>query len=360
MSTIKVLHVIARMNVGGTARYVEELVKNIPNSALATGHVQDAEVEDPAVESLPVFRIPHLGRRISPIADFKAWRELSNVVREQKPAILHTHTFKAGLIGRLVRGKHVRVHTFHGHLFDDYSFSKLEKFFITFAERLLAKRTDFLVSVGQEVGERLRARKIGSNKNWASVAPGVKEIPLMNKTRARMELDIFESGLLIGWMARMAQVKNPYLLLEVALGLPTTQFVMAGGGDLLDEIRLSAPENVKVIGWANPSIFLSAVDIIVSTSSNEGMPIALIEAQLAGLPVIATDVGSTKEVIDDKVTGLIVENNGENIVNAIERLKISPSFAKELGKSGRIRANLEFNTQRMLIAYLNIYQKLAK
>ena len=206
----------------------------------------------------------------------------------------------------------------------------------------------------------MRARKIGSNKNWASVAPGVKEIPLMNKTRARMELDIFESGLLIGWMARMAQVKNPYLLLEVALGLPTTQFVMAGGGDLLDEIRLSAPENVKVIGWANPSIFLSAVDIIVSTSSNEGMPIALIEAQLAGLPVIATDVGSTKEVIDDKVTGLIVENNGENIVNAIERLKISPSFAKELGKSGRIRANLEFNTQRMLIAYLNIYQKLAK
>jgi len=185
MSTIKVLHVIARMNVGGTARYVEELIKNIPDCALATGHVQDAEVEDPAVESLPVFRIPHLGRKISPIADFKAWRELSKVVQEQKPAILHTHTFKAGLIGRLTRGPHKHVHTFHGHLFEDKSFSLIERKVITLIERWLAHRTDVLISVGIKVGVELREERIGVGQKWISIPPGVKALPLFHKSHAR-------------------------------------------------------------------------------------------------------------------------------------------------------------------------------
>jgi hypothetical protein len=148
MSTIKVLHVIARMNVGGTARYVGALIQNIPESSLATGFVQGSELEDPALEVLPVFRIHHLGRKISLVDDFKAWRELSRIIQEQKPAIVHTHTFKAGLIGRLIRGDHKRVHTFHGHLFDDSSFSRLERKIIALVERILEPRTDVLISVG--------------------------------------------------------------------------------------------------------------------------------------------------------------------------------------------------------------------
>ena len=113
MSTTKVLHVIARMNVGGTARYVGELVENISNSKLASGFVQGSEVEDPSVSKLHVIRINHLGRKISPINDYKSWRELRAIIREHKPEIIHTHTFKAGLIGRLISGKHKHVHTFH-------------------------------------------------------------------------------------------------------------------------------------------------------------------------------------------------------------------------------------------------------
>ena len=131
MSTTNVLHVVARMNVGGTARYISELVTNIPNSKLATGFVQGSEVEDPSISKLPIVRINHLGRKISPLSDYKAWRELRKIIKEHKPAIVHTHTFKAGLIGRLIGGSHIRIHTFHGHLFYDNSFSKLEKKIIT-------------------------------------------------------------------------------------------------------------------------------------------------------------------------------------------------------------------------------------
>ena len=92
MST-QVLHVIARMNVGGTARYVGELVEKIPGSKLATGYVQGSEIEDPSVENLAVLRVPHMGRRISLINDFRAWIELKKIIREVEPAIVHTHTF---------------------------------------------------------------------------------------------------------------------------------------------------------------------------------------------------------------------------------------------------------------------------
>ena len=110
------------MNVGGTARYVGELVERIPDNKLATGYVQGSEIEDPCVQKLNVLRVRHMGRKISPLNDFRAWLELRKIVKEIKPAIVHTHTFKAGLIGRLIGGKHKRVHTFHGHLFDDQSF----------------------------------------------------------------------------------------------------------------------------------------------------------------------------------------------------------------------------------------------
>jgi glycosyltransferase involved in cell wall biosynthesis len=358
MSTIKVLHVIARMNVGGTARYVEELIKNIPDSALATGHVQGAEVEDSAVDSLPVFRIHHLGRKISPIADFKAWRELSKVIREQKPEILHTHTFKAGLIGRLTRGPHKKVHTFHGHLFDDNSFSFIEKKIIVLTEKLLAHRTDIFVSVGQNVGKELRDAGIGSNRRWISIAPGVRPLPIINKVKARTILELSNSKLIVGWMARMAPVKNPGLLLKIASQFPTIQFVMAGGGELLDEITLNAPANVKVLGWTDSSTFWSAVDIGISTSDNEGMPIALIEAQLAGVPVIATDVGSNSEVVDDQVTGLVTKNSTDALVKAVRKFETHPSLIGTLGASGKVRSSKEFSVIKMISSHISLYQEI--
>ena len=354
MST-QVLHVIARMNVGGTARYVGELVEKIPDNKVATGYVQGSEIEDPCVQKLNVLRVRHMGRKISPLNDFRAWLELRKIVKEIKPAIVHTHTFKAGLIGRLIGGKHKRVHTFHGHLFDDQSFSSLEKYMITNAEKFLANRTDLLISVGKKVGVELRAQGIGTEKEWLSIAPGVKALSIIDKTQARKSLGLSTEGVLFGWMARMAEVKNPFLLLEIARQLPQVSFVMAGGGNVLEEIKIKAPKNVSVIGWADASTFWSAVDCAISTSDNEGMPVALIEAQLAGVPVIATDVGSNAEVIEDGVTGMVTSKNPQELIEAIEKLVKGQNLIQKMGGAGRERATEEFSLEKMLNAHKNAY-----
>ena len=359
MSTTKVLHVIARMNVGGTARYVSELVEAIPDSKLATGFVQGSEVEDPSVSQLPVIRINHLGRKISLVNDYKAWRELREAVRECKPEIIHTHTFKAGIIGRLVSGTHKRIHTFHGHLFEDNSFSGLEKKIITLVEKWLAPRANVLVSVGLNVGKELREAGIGVGQKWVSIAPGVEALTLLEKSEARKSIGVNESEMLIGWMARMTSVKNPNLLLQVASRLPDVQFVMAGGGDLLETIKSNAPENVKVIGWADAATFWSAVDIAISTSDNEGMPVALIEAQLSGVPVIATNVGSNGEVIQDEETGLIASRSVDALVGAVNRFTSLPSLIRTQGDKGRDRASKEFSLEKMIRSHADLYREVS-
>ena len=348
------------MNVGGTARYVGELVEKIPNSKLATGYVQGSEIEDPCVKKLEVLRIQHMGRRISPFKDFRAWVELRKVIKEVKPLIVHTHTFKAGLIGRLVGGTHKRVHTFHGHLFDDQSFSMLEKKIIIITEKFLANRTNLLISVGKKVGVEIRAQGIGTEKEWLSIAPGVKALSAIDKTQARKSLGLSTEGVLFGWMARMAEVKNPSLLLEIARQLPQVSFVMAGGGNLLEETKIKAPKNVTVIGWADAATFWSAVDCAISTSDNEGMPVALIEAQLAGVPVIATDVGSNAEVIKGGFTGIVTSKNSNELINAVKKLVADKALMHTMGKTGRDRATEEFSLKKMLDTHKQAYVSLIK
>ena len=344
--------------MGGTARYVGELVEKIPDSSLATGYVQGLEVEDPCVQALPVIRVPHMGRKISPFKDFQSWFELRKIIDEQKPAIVHTHTFKAGLIGRLVGGPHRRVHTFHGHLFDDQSFSGLEKKVITFAEKFLANRTDLLISVGNKVGIELRTEGVGKNKNWQSIAPGVIALAHIEKKEARRKIGINNDSVLFGWMARVTEVKNPFLLIEVAKRLPSIDFVMAGGGNLLEQVKARAPKNLSVIGWADASVFWSAVDCAISTSDNEGMPVALIEAQLAGIPVIATDVGSNSEVIENGITGIVTTKDLEMLVSEVQRLARNASMRAAMGDMARIRALKEFNMEKMINTHTDAYAKI--
>jgi glycosyltransferase involved in cell wall biosynthesis len=358
MPQTKVLHVIARMNVGGTAKYVNALVANIPNSKLATGHVQGSEIEDPSLSVVSTIRIRHLGRKLSLFNDYKAWRELRTIIRDTKPEIVHTHTFKAGLIGRLILGNHKRIHTFHGHLFGDNSFSLLAKAVIIFFEKILAARTDVLVSIGDNVGSQLRRRGIGKAKLWVSIPPGIEPLTKIDKQLARNYLGLPQTKLLVGWLARVTEVKNPKLVIELAHQLPTIQFVMAGGGNLLNTIRQAAPENLLVLSWVDAAKFWSAVDIALSTSTNEGMPISLIEAQFMGLPVVATDVGSTKEVVIDNITGLLTSTQPEEIAVEIQTLILDHKKRKQMGHEATKNAKKRFMLDSMIKEHESIYRKL--
>jgi len=346
------------MNLGGTARYVGLLLENIPNSKIATGFVQGSEVEDKNLEKFFVLRIKFMGRKISLINDIRAFLELRRIIKQHKPSIVHTHTFKAGLIGRLIPGEHKKVHTFHGHLFDDPSFSIFEKSIITTMERFLAKRTDLLVSVGKKVGAELRNKGIGPSQDWISIPPGVNALPAVEKHQARRKLGLQSDGILIGWMARMVTVKNPFLLLEVASRLPEINFVMAGDGDLFEKVHAHAPKNVKLLGWADAGIFWSAVDCAVSTSDNEGMPIALIEAQLAGLPVIATNVGSTSEIIENEITGYITSKDPVELAEAITKVIQNEELLASMKHASRSKAEIKFSLKKMISSHSRIYADL--
>lgn len=359
---MKVLHVIARMNVGGTARYIEELLDGATglgyDAELATGYVQGQEVESAGFNKKKTHRIAHLGRKISPINDLRAYYELKKVFAQVNPDIIHSHTFKAGLLARMVPGEFKRVHTFHGHLFEDKSFSGLQKFVILRAEKYLVNRTDQFISVGVRVGEELRELKIGRNSKWVSIAPGVLPLKKHKKTDARKKLKLPASGLIIGWMARVTSVKNPYLALEIAKEFPDTTFVIAGGGDLLADSKFKAGKNVKVIGWADSSLVWSAVDVVLSTSNNEGMPIALIEAQLAGLPVVATDVGSCSEVIKSGKTGFVVRKDKSELKKALTLLIVDHKKRASFGKAAKANSQKHFTVDKMLSAHAQIYRKL--
>jgi glycosyltransferase involved in cell wall biosynthesis len=158
----------------------------------------------------------------------------------------------------------------------------------------------------------------------------------------------------------MTGVKNPMRALDVADALPDTQFVMAGGGDLLEQVKAAAPSNVTVIGWADAADLFGASDIILSTSENEGMPVALIEAQLAGKPVVATDVGSVSEVILNHETGIVTNKNAGSIASAVESLILDKTTREEMGRLATARAQALFSVDRMINAHIELYKSIVK
>jgi glycosyltransferase involved in cell wall biosynthesis len=133
---------------------------------------------------------------------------------------------------------------------------------------------------------------------------------------------------------------------------------MTGGGDLLEEVKEAAPSNVSVLGWAKAEDLIGASDIILSTSENEGMPIALIEAQLAGKPVVATDVGGVSEVIANNETGLVTNKNVGSIAAALNLLLLDSQKRNQMSAAAISRAKSLFAISRMTSAHVNLYNSI--
>jgi glycosyltransferase involved in cell wall biosynthesis len=360
---MRVLHVIARLNVGGTARYITQLANELPKygiqTFIATGFVQNAEVEDQSTQSIELIRVPAMGRSIRPIKDFLARKQLNKIIAEVKPDIIHTHTFKAGYLIRMRRQSIPVIHTFHGHLLEDPEFSGYKSKIIIKVERLLAKKTAKIVTVGRRVADELLEQKIGHPSQFVNIPPGVVAVEVTPKPQALNNLSLQDSGKpIVGWIARVTGVKNPMRALEVAHAIPNTQFVMAGGGDLLAQVKAAAPPNVSVIGWAEASDLFGIADIILSTSENEGMPIALIEAQLAGKPVIATDVGSVAEVILNEETGFITNKNPNDIAVIVESILEHKAMRDEMSLKAIEHASRQFSVEALIQKHLEIYHEI--
>ena len=347
---------MARMNVGGTAVYLENLqsalIQQGIQSPLSIGHVQAPEIEDECVASMEIIRVKNLKRAISPLNDLLAFFQLWRIVRRVKPDLIHTHTFKAGALGRLIPFSGKRVHTFHGHILSDGSLSKAKVQIVIKLEQFLAKRSDALISVGQVVANQLREVGIGNHQRWESMPPGCEKPKLPDRQSANKRLGLEGDRIRIGWLGRMIDVKDPDLLLEIARERPEIEFLMAGGGEELERIRNVAPANVRVLGWVDRADLLAAIDLLVMTSKSEGMPLAAIEAQLCGVRVVAPDVGSLAEVLPN---GVIVERSVQAFCKGIDQALNNPMNQDELAW-----AEKNFSVDKMGERHAKLYSELIK
>ena len=365
---MKVLHVIARVNLGGTARWLETLTAEETAAGdevtVATGRVQGDEVEDPEAAAMPLVRLSRLGRALSPTDDVMAMRELRDLIGDLQPDVVNTHTAKAGLVGRaaalsLGSRRPALVHTVHGHLLRGY-FSGLAVRGISLSERLMAAASDLVLAAGQKVRDDLVAARIVSPDKVIVVRPGVRDFPRTPVELARTEMGVGDLGgdrPVAGWLARVVRIKRPDRLAAVAKVTPGVDFIAGGDGKLRVGLDEHASVNLRTLGWVDPATFWSACDLAVLTSDNEAMPYSLVEAALAGLPTVTTNAGSASEVVVDGVTGLVVPLSPMAVARGVQQLVADPATMAAMGAAARERALVEFSPQRMLAEHQAAYER---
>jgi len=372
---IRVASIISRMNVGGPAVLLSELGKKLPAShfehILVTGRCESNEMDYLSNHSFSgdVIYIDELSRSVSPIRDLIGWLRIRKLINTLHADILHSHTSKAGLLGRtaaiLLPRKPLLVHTYHGHLLYGY-FPRWKSRLIVIFERILARFTHTLVAVSEQVRDDLLARGIGTPSKWRVIHPGVSLNDITNVENARKELKIPDGAFAISWIGRFTDIKDPLLAVEVFIELDVKypklfHFSMAGDGELLAAAKAratAAGANINFLGWLNNvNTLLTSSDLLLMTSKNEGMPVVILEAALRGTPTLATDVGGIKDFIKSDETGYLVQRDISKIVNKI--VDISSNLGNEKVALEAMRlVNESFSYESYVAKHINMYKNL--
>jgi glycosyltransferase involved in cell wall biosynthesis len=372
MEKIRVLRIITRMNLGGPAIQISGLASNLDpsrfNHLVVTGECESDEMEYPICDSenIQIKRISSLRKSINILFDLRAFIEIRRVIAEFNPHIIHTHTTKAGVIGRLAsitfKNKHKRVHTFHGHLLEGY-FSPVFKLGITSIEKLLATRTDVLISVGRKVRNDLIQAGVGSADKYQVVPPGLSISVTLSRDDARSMLNLRDGVTYFAWIGRVVAIKNPMKLLAIAAVVKTfdlpIRFCVVGDGPLQNEmIQLSVLQDLPIdfLGWqVDIENVLAAIDCVILTSINEGTPLSLIQAQMAGKAVISTNVGSVEEIVQNDVSGFVGEFDEVEFASIIRRLGLDTSLRIKMGNAGIDFTKSKFSVARLTEDHEKIY-----
>jgi len=370
---IKILRIIARMNIGGPAVQISTLMQELPpgefQQLLLYGHCEANEID--YLESneirVPSIRLKNLGRSISFIQDFLALVGIWRSIRRFRPDILHTHTFKAGFLGRLttlpLRNRPVIMHTFHGHLLRGY-FGAIKTRLVIYTERFLASFTDVLIAVGERVKQELLAQRIGSPAKYFVIRPGFDFV--LNQSLNRSQLGIPKDEFVCCWVGRLTDIKKPNRILEIAKeldsnGIKNVTFLIVGDGELRRNVEKEAVSNalpVKFLGWRSNSIdYIAISDILISTSENEGTPIALIEAQQLGKPIIATNVGSVSEVMIPNESGYLLDYDAHEFSKRILLLKESQNIYEKFSSKAEEFAKTQFSAATFVSNYKQLYKQ---
>ncbi len=379
---VRVLRIISRMNVGGPALHALLLNERLDparyDSRLVAGRVGEAEGDYLALHGAVPDRfvsVPALGRDVEGWRDWSAFWSLVRLMRTFRPHVVHTHTSKAGAVGRLaatVCRVPVVVHTYHGHVFDAY-FSPLTTRLVVAAERLLARGASALVAVTARVRRDVLARGIGSDSKVVVVSLGLDLDPLVaaatRRGELRGELGLGPDTPLVGIVARLVPVKAHEVFLQAAKAIapvrPDVVFLIVGDGERRAELEAVARaaglgSRVRFLGWrADLDRLYADLDVVVLTSKNEGSPVALIEAMAAGRPVVSTRAGGVEDVVTDGETGVIVPiGDASAVARAVVDLIEDPARAARLAAAGRASVVARFGCGRLVGDIDALYHRL--
>ena len=360
------------MNVGGPALQVTGLVQGLDaqrfDHRLVTGSVGvgEADYVELRAPGLPLTKVRGLGRAPDPLDDLRALRALHQVVRDFRPHIVHTHTAKAGVLGRLAAraaGVPALVHTFHGHLLHGY-FSPTVTRGVVQVERALGRATTRLVAVGGQVRDDLLSAGIGRPDQFVVVPPGIALPEQPSRTAARDALGLPEEAVVAVLVARLTSIKRPERFVDVARRLaashPSAIFAVVGEGELLSSLQAGAPANMRFLGWrADVETVYAAADLAVLTSDNEGMPVSLIEAALCGVPAVATRVGSVGEVVLDGISGWLCAPDTDALAEAVAAALSDRDRLSHAGRAARAHATAAFSRARLVADTERLYEDIA-
>lgn len=378
---IKIVRIIDRLNIGGPAIHCVLLSAYLYpekySTTLITGTVCDFEGDMSYLakqHNITWKVIPDLGREISFLRDIKTCWRLFQILREEKPQIIHTHKSKAGALGRFVAmllGIPVRVHTFHGHVFHGY-FGKWKTRLFIWIEKFLAYFTHRIIVISQQQLEEISGYYgIAPLKKFSIIPLGFDFSKFANLAQSRgwlrQQFHIASDDIVVGIVGRLASIKNHHLFLECAKRLADAhapfRMVIIGDGELRAELenyakQLGLSDYVIFTGWLqDPCQIYADLDIVALTSLNEGTPVTLIEAMYCGKPVVATKVGGVIDIVQNGIHGVLVESQDvDGFTQAVLSLQ-DASLREKYGQEGK-RNVTKFAIGRLLEDLDNLYQEL--
>jgi len=383
---VKVLRVIARLNMGGPALHVAYLTEGLAErgydttlvaGSLARGEDSMAFVAE--AHGVEVVKIDELHREISPLRDLVAVFRLARLIRAERPQILHTHTAKAGAIGRLAAlvagpdGPPIVVHTFHGHVLHGY-FDPFRTRVFRLLERFLARSSTALIAVSPQVRDDLVSLGVAPAEKFTVVRLGIEldervAIDDAMRADARRVMGIPPGRFAVGWVGRMTGVKRTDDVVRAfaalrARGVDACLCIVGDGPDREQVERraheLGVVRDCLFLGYQEDvARFFAVFDAFVLSSVNEGTPVVAIEALAAGRPVVATRVGGVPDVVSDGVDGFLVEpGDTEALAERLERLALDPELRREMGEAGRARMLPRYAVSRLIDDTDRLYRSL--
>jgi glycosyltransferase involved in cell wall biosynthesis len=339
---------------------------------LAYGQVDTGEAEAPLRAGLAATRIPELRRPVRPALDARALAALVRLIRAFRPHIIHTHTSKAGLVGRaaaIASSRAKRAHTFHGNVFDGY-FSPMMSRGILAIERALGARTDAVVALSPAQREELLERRIAPPSRIHIVPLGVElgRFEGIDRAIARERLGIPHDQPVIVAVGRMVPIKRLDRMLRaisiVVAAKPEAHLYLIGGGPDRESLealtrQLDLVRNVTFVGWSSETQdWYGAAHVVALSSAREGTPLALIEAAAAGRPVVATSVGGVPDVVQHGSTGIVVPDGDEvALAQGLVSLLSNVSEADRMGAAAKAGSQ-RFGSERLVTDLDALYRSL--